>query len=153
MTRDIFNPAFGTADVIVAATLLRIGKPASLSIWSGPNAGDVAPDVLAERNARRFIEHFGDRKIAAIKAVRDATGLSLRDAKDAVSQVYETYGRLQRKFLLTVTLEDDGSAGGLRDAPVRDIERLVSDQLAGGLDPTTNLVCADVDVFYEQETP
>lgn len=91
MTRDIFNPAFGTVDVIVAATLLRIGKPASLSIWSGEGAGDVTPDVLAERNARRFIEHFGDRKIAAIKAVREVTGLSLRDAKDAVSQVYETY--------------------------------------------------------------
>lgn len=88
MTRDVFDIPFGTLDVIVAAVLIRLGIGASLSTWDGP---DTSPDAIAERNARAFIEHFGDRRIAAIKEVRDATGLGLRDAKDAVVQLHQTY--------------------------------------------------------------
>lgn len=148
MTRDIFDPAFGTLDIIVAATLLRIGKPASLSIWSGEDAGDVTPDVLAERNARRFIEHFGDRKITAIKAVREVTGLSLRDAKDAVVQVYETYDdRVERQFTVEVAFADHGE--GLRNMTLDDVLRLIDDQMSGDLGD--GLRCTSINIAQERQ--
>jgi len=146
MTRDLFNPEYGTLDVIIAAVLLRIGKSATLTTL--PNQ---TTDEAATLNARRFIEQFGDRKIAAIKTVREVTGLGLRDAKDAVEQVYETYGTHKRTFLLTVTLEDDGYEHGLQSMQLADVERLVSDQMAGELFDGA-LTCTDVDVIEEQET-
>lgn len=86
MTRDIFDIPFGTLDVIVSVLLIKLGLPTYL----GPTEANT-PDQIAADNAARFIEHFGDRRIEAIREVRYATGLGLKDSKDLVMQVYETY--------------------------------------------------------------
>lgn len=88
MTRDIFDTPFGTLDFIIYGVLRSLGvEPLRLSVWQGLDA-----DGVATANAAKFRDHFGDRKIAAIKAVREVSGLDLRSAKEAVEQIDETYG-------------------------------------------------------------
>lgn len=145
MTRDIFDPAFGTLDLIVAAVLRHLNIPATLSIWS-EGAPGVTTDALAERNAHRFIEYFGDRKIAAIKAVREVTGLSLRDAKDAVEQVFETYdNRVERQFTVEIAFADHGE--GLQNMSLNDVLRLIDDQMSGDLGD--GLLCTSINISRE----
>jgi len=89
MTRDIFAPVFGTLDIIIYAVLHAAGlRPLRLNTYEG----SLGADGIAAANAAMFRAHFGDRKIQAIKAVREISGLSLRDAKEAVEQIDETYG-------------------------------------------------------------
>lgn len=88
MTLDIFDTPFGTLDFIIYGVLRSLGiEPLRMSTW-----GDLSADNIALANAAKFLDHFGDRKIAAIKAVREVSGLDLRSAKEAVEQIDETYG-------------------------------------------------------------
>lgn len=97
MTRDIFDTPFGTLDIIVSAVLGSLGiNRVPLSTYVGEFMG---PDHIAAANAARFIGHFGDRRIQAIKAVREVTGLGLTASKHAVDQVYETYSDVNADYI------------------------------------------------------
>lgn len=109
MTRDIFDTPFGTLDIIVAAVLGKLGiARVPLSTYPGEYLG---PDHIAAANAARFISHFGDLRIPAIKAVREVTGLGLKDSKRAVDQVYETYSDANTDYIAKLAydrlLQDD----------------------------------------------
>jgi len=103
MTRDIFDIPFGTLDIIVAAVLgnLGIGR-VRLYTYPGEYLG---PDHIAAANAARFIGHFGDRRIQAIKAVREVTGLGLKESKHAVDQVYETYSDVNAEYIVKMAYD------------------------------------------------
>lgn len=120
MTRDVFDIPFGTLDVIIAVVLIRLGLPATLNIWAN---GGSTPDQIAADNAARFIEHFGDRRIAAIKAVREATGLELRSAKYAVVQVYETYQTAEHYASLAIEALQDGRYSEAYELTAKAIEQ------------------------------
>jgi hypothetical protein len=117
MTRDIFDSPFGTLDVIVYMVLRNHGySPLALTDFPGH---DYTPDETAESNARLFMTHFGDRKIQAIKAVREVSGFGLRLAKEAVEQVYETYGGedyIVTRALAAISVRDYATAAKLLDS-------------------------------------
>lgn len=144
MTSDIFDTPFGTLDVIIAAVLLSQGIEGVT--LSQRDATGRPPAEIAEDNARLFIRNFGDRKIDAVRAVREVTGLGFRDAENAVFQVFETYDdREKRQFVVKIAFEDHGE--GLRDMPAKDVTRLIDDQLSGDLGD--GLRCIGVDVLRE----
>lgn len=92
MTRDLFNPPVGTLDVIIYAVLAKLGL-------SPDRTTGTAPDTVDERCARNavaFLAYFSDRPIQGIKAIREVSGLGLRDAKEAWDQTIETYGDLRQ---------------------------------------------------------
>jgi hypothetical protein len=93
--RDLFDPKVGTLDIIIFVVLTSLGyRPEGFT----GNGIDGDMDHRCARNARLFLNHFDNRKIHAIKAVREATGLGLRDAKDAVEQAIETYVGREQHF-------------------------------------------------------
>lgn len=55
---------------------------------AAPAEGGAAAEEKSEFNV--VLESFGDNKIAVIKAVREVTGLGLKEAKDAVEGVPST---------------------------------------------------------------
>lgn len=57
---------------------------------AAPVAGGDAPAAEEKTNFDVVLEGFGDNKIAVIKAVRDITGLGLKEAKDTVEGVPST---------------------------------------------------------------
>jgi large subunit ribosomal protein L7/L12 len=62
-----------------------VSAAAPVAVAAAPAAG--AGDAGAEEEKTNFdvvLEGFGDNKIAVIKAVREITGLGLKEAKDAV---------------------------------------------------------------------
>lgn len=93
MTRDIFNPDFGTLDLIVFLTLRSLGLLAEPLRVPGDEM-----DALAERNAMRLYNHFPGKPISGIKAIRGASDISLRDAKAAWDQLVETYVGTERHY-------------------------------------------------------
>jgi len=114
MTRDIFTPLFGMLDVIIYAVLRREGvTPLPLSVYS--EGGMVSADEVATENARRFINHFFERKIVGIKAIREVSGLGLKDAKEAFEQVFETYAIDDPRVIL-MDAKVDITAGRIQDA-------------------------------------
>ena len=57
--------------------------PAAVAVAAAPGAGDAgAAEEKSEFDV--VLEGFGDNKIAVIKAVREITGLGLKEAKEAV---------------------------------------------------------------------
>lgn len=96
MTRDIFTPSVGTLDVIIFAVLRTLGVvPDSLSAAS---PGDTL-DARCERNALLFINYFAGRPIQGIKAIREVSGLGLREAKEAWDQAVESYGNTREYYI------------------------------------------------------
>ncbi len=58
---------------------------AAVAVAPGPSQGDAGPsDDDATFNV--ILESFGEKKIDVIKAVREATGLGLKEAKDLVEK-------------------------------------------------------------------
>jgi hypothetical protein len=94
VTRDLFDPNFGTLDLIVFLTLRSLGL-----IAEPLNAPAGEMDAVCERNALRLYEHFQGARIQGIKAVRSATNIGLREAKDAFEQIVETYVGSERSYL------------------------------------------------------
>lgn len=93
MTRDIFTPSVGTLDVIIYAVLRSLGlTPESLTSFPI----DDTLDARCERNALVFLGTFSDRPIQGIKAIREVSGLGIRDAKEAWDQAIETYGDVRQ---------------------------------------------------------
>lgn len=89
MTRDIFNPPFGTLDLIVYIVLQRLGILGTEPL----HCADSEMDGVAHRNAVRLYEHFtvNDRPIQAIKTIREVTNIGLKQSKMAWDQIIETY--------------------------------------------------------------
>ncbi len=68
-----------------------VSAAAPVAVAAAPAAGGEAGGDAAEKtNFDVVLEGFGDNKIAVIKAVRDITGLGLKEAKDAVEGVPNT---------------------------------------------------------------
>ncbi|MCL1891290.1 MAG: 50S ribosomal protein L7/L12 [Coriobacteriia bacterium] len=61
-----------------------VSAAAPVAVAAAPAAGGGADDAEEKTNFDVVLEGFGDNKIAVIKAVRDITGLGLKEAKDAV---------------------------------------------------------------------
>ncbi len=53
-------------------------------MMAAPGAGDGAAAAEEQTEFDVVLESFGDKKIAVIKVVRSATGLGLKEAKEAV---------------------------------------------------------------------
>jgi len=56
--------------------------PAPVAMMAGPAGGGEAAEEQTEFDV--ILKNFGEKKIQVIKAVREITGLGLKDAKDAV---------------------------------------------------------------------
>lgn len=68
-----------------------VSAAAPVAVATAPAAGGDAGAAAEEKsNFDVVLEGFGDNKIAVIKAVRDITGLGLKEAKDAVEGVPST---------------------------------------------------------------
>lgn len=68
-----------------------VSAAAPVAVAAAPVAGAAGGDAAAEKtNFDVVLEGFGDNKIAVIKAVRDLTGLGLKEAKEAVEGVPST---------------------------------------------------------------
>ncbi len=57
---------------------------AAVAVAAGPAAGGAAPEAEEQTEFDVMLTSFGDKKIQVIKAVREHTGLGLKDAKDLV---------------------------------------------------------------------
>lgn len=55
---------------------------AAVAVAAAPGAGAAAVEEQTEFNV--MLTGFGDKKVGVIKAVREATGLGLKEAKDLV---------------------------------------------------------------------
>ena len=90
--------------------------PVMVAGAAGPPAGDAgAADEKSEFDV--ILEGFGDNKIAVIKAVRDITGLGLKEAKELVegapSPVQEGVAKDKAEEIKT-KLEEAGAAVTLK---------------------------------------
>ncbi len=57
---------------------------AAVAVAAGPAAGGGGAEEEEQTEFDVMLENFGDKKIQVIKAVREHTGLGLKDAKDLV---------------------------------------------------------------------
>ena len=55
-------------------------------MMAAPGGGDGGEAAVEQTEFDVVLESFGDKKIAVIKVVRSATGLGLKEAKDAVEK-------------------------------------------------------------------
>ena len=78
------------ASELVKALEEKFGVTAAAPVAAA--AGGAAPVAAAEEKTEFdvVLEGFGDNKIAVIKAVREITGLGLKDAKDMVDGAPKT---------------------------------------------------------------
>lgn len=58
--------------------------PAAVAVAAGPAAGGDAPKAEEQTEFNVILANAGGNKIAVIKAVREITGLGLKEAKDLV---------------------------------------------------------------------
>lgn len=82
---------------------------------SDPHPGNQMPDEILDQIQLAILE---GRKIEAIKIMRDATGIGLKEAKDAVEALEEA---LRRSGPVSMT---DVAAAGLREPAPADMERV-----------------------------
>jgi large subunit ribosomal protein L7/L12 len=61
-----------------------VSAAAPVAVAAPVAGGDAGAPAEEKTNFDVVLEGFGDNKIAVIKAVRDITGLGLKEAKDAV---------------------------------------------------------------------
>jgi large subunit ribosomal protein L7/L12 len=70
---------------LVEAMEEKFGVSAAVAVAvAGPAAGGDAAAAVEQTEFDVMLENFGANKISVIKAVREATGLGLKEAKDAV---------------------------------------------------------------------
>ncbi|MBE7439508.1 MAG: 50S ribosomal protein L7/L12 [Spirochaetales bacterium] len=62
-----------------------ISTAAPVAVAAGPAGGGAAP-AAEDTNFNVVLKAFGDKKIDVIKAVREATGLGLKEAKELVEK-------------------------------------------------------------------
>lgn len=87
---DTFDPVVATLDIVIYAVLRSVGiTPMSLTSMV---YGGMVVDERATNNAQTMLAFFAGRHIDAIKAIREASGLGLKDSKQAWDQTVSTYG-------------------------------------------------------------
>ena len=69
---------------LVKAFEEKFGVSAAAMSVAGPAAGGAAPVVEEQTEFTVLLENFGANKVGVIKAVREITGLGLKEAKDLV---------------------------------------------------------------------
>ena len=102
---DAFKDKFNVTAVAVAPVVV-------------PGAGADAADAAEEQTEFDVIlENFGEKKIQVIKAVREITGLGLKDAKDLVDAAPSTIKEAASKDeaeQVKAKLEEQGAAVALK---------------------------------------
>lgn len=69
----------------------KFGVSAAAAAVAAPSAAAGEGEAAAEKTEFDVVlESFGDNKVAVIKAVREVTGLGLKEAKDAVESAPST---------------------------------------------------------------
>jgi len=91
MSTDALLEQIGSLTLVEAADLVRkmedkfgISAAAPVAAAAAPAAAAGADEADASFNV--ILKGFGDKKIDVIKAVREATGLGLKEAKDLVEK-------------------------------------------------------------------
>lgn len=74
---------------LIAAMEEKFGVTAAVAVAAAP-AGGAAAVAEEQTEFDVIMTAFGDNKVAVIKAVRNITGLGLKEAKDAVEGVPTT---------------------------------------------------------------
>lgn len=69
---------------LVKALEEEFGVSAAAAVMAGPASAEAAPAVEEKTEFNVILKEVGGNKIAVIKAVREATGLGLMDAKNLV---------------------------------------------------------------------
>ena len=92
-----------------------VSAAAPVAVAAAPAAGEAAAEEKSEFDV--VLEGFGDNKIAVIKAVREITGLGLKEAKELVESapapVQEGVAKDKAEEIKS-TLEDAGAAVTLK---------------------------------------
>jgi len=116
-TKDEILDAIASMSVLEASELVKameekFGVTAAAPVMM---AGGAAASGEAEEEQTEFdviLEAAGDKKIAVIKAVRAATGLGLKDAKDLVEGAPKTVKEAVSKEDAAKIKEEIEAAGG-----------------------------------------
>ena len=86
-------------------------------MMAGGGGGDESGEAAEQTEFDVILEAAGDKKIQVIKAVREATGLGLKEAKEIVDSapkaVKEKASKEEAEALKT-TLEEAGATVGLK---------------------------------------
>ena len=90
-----------------------VSAAAPVAVAAAPAAGGAAEEAEEKTSFDVILEGFGDNKIAVIKAVRELTGLGLKEAKDAVEAapkaLFEGVDKAKAEEVKT-KLQDSGAA-------------------------------------------
>lgn len=86
MLETISNMSVMEVVDLIAAMEEKFGVSAAAAVAAAPAAGGDAGGAAAEEKTEFdvVLASFGDNKVAVIKAVRGATGLGLKEAKEMV---------------------------------------------------------------------
>ncbi len=126
MTNDDIIDAIGQKTVIELSELIdafkdkfnvEIAAPAAAAPLAGAAGGDAAAAVEEQTEFTVILTAAGDKKIQVIKAVREITGLGLKEAKavvdDAPSPVKEDVPKAEAEELVK-KLEEVGASVELK---------------------------------------
>lgn len=69
---------------LVSAMEEKFGVSAAAAVVAGPAGGDAGAAAEEKTEFDIVLTSFGDKKVNVIKAVREITGLGLKEAKDLV---------------------------------------------------------------------
>ena len=75
---------------LVKAIEEKFGVSAAAAVVAGPAAGEATAGAAEKTEFNVVLKDAGATKIAVIKAVREATGLGLKEAKDLVDGAPQT---------------------------------------------------------------
>ena len=84
MIEDIKKMTVVELNDLVKAIEEEFGVSAAAAVVAGPVAGEAAPAVEEKTEFTVFLKETGANKMAVIKAVKEATGLGLMEAKALV---------------------------------------------------------------------
>ena len=91
MNKTEIMDAIGAMSVLELSELIKdmeekfgVSAAAPAAVAAAPAAGGAAPAAEEKTQFNVVLTSFGDNKVAVIKAVRQITGLGLKEAKDLV---------------------------------------------------------------------
>ncbi len=126
MTNDEIIDAIGEKTVIELSELIdafkdkfnvEIAAPAAAAPAAGARGGDAAAATEEKTEFTDMLTGIGDKKIQVIKAVREITGLGLKEAKavvdEAPSAVKEDVPKAEAEELVK-KLEEQGATAELK---------------------------------------
>ena len=126
MTNDEIIDAIGEKTVIELSELIdafkdkfnvEIAAPAAAAPAAGAGGGDAAAATVEQTEFTVMLTGIGDKKIQVIKAVREITGLGLKEAKavvdEAPSVVKEDVPKAEAEELVK-KLEEQGATAELK---------------------------------------